>query len=47
VLDGSVGPGDRVTVDSRDGELQFDVETGAASEPEPEKASEPEVAEVR
>jgi hypothetical protein len=32
VLDGSVQPGDRVHVDVLEGELHFNVESGAASE---------------
>ena len=34
VLGGSLGPGDRVRVDARDGELAFQVEKGAAEEDE-------------
>lgn len=34
VLSGAIGPGDRVTVDALEGELRFDVDTGAAREPE-------------
>jgi len=34
VLSDAIGPGDRVTVDALEGELHFDVDTGAAREPE-------------
>jgi ATP-dependent Clp protease ATP-binding subunit ClpC len=34
VLSNTIGPDDRVTVDAVDGELRFDVETGAAAESE-------------
>ena len=34
VLSDAIGPGDRVTVDALEGELRFDVDTGAAREPE-------------
>ena len=34
VLSEAIGPGDRVTVDALEGELHFDVDTGAAREPE-------------
>jgi ATP-dependent Clp protease ATP-binding subunit ClpC len=33
VLSDAIGPGDRVTVDALEGELHFDVDTGAAREP--------------
>jgi hypothetical protein len=34
VLSDAIGPGDRVTVDALEGELRFDVDAGAAREPE-------------
>ena len=34
VLSDAIGPGDRVTVDALEGELHFDIDTGAAREPE-------------
>jgi hypothetical protein len=34
VLSDAIGPGDRVTVDGLEGELHFDVDSGAAREPE-------------
>jgi hypothetical protein len=34
VLSDAIGPGDRVMVDALEGELRFDVDTGAAREPE-------------
>ncbi len=34
VLSDAIGPGDRVTVDALEGELRFDVDMGAAREPE-------------
>jgi len=34
VLSDAISPGDRVTVDALEGELRFDVDTGAAREPE-------------
>jgi ATP-dependent Clp protease ATP-binding subunit ClpC len=34
VLSDAIGPGDRITVDALEGELRFDVDTGAAREPE-------------
>jgi ATP-dependent Clp protease ATP-binding subunit ClpC len=34
VLSDAIGPGDRVTVDALEGELHFDVDTGAARDPE-------------
>jgi hypothetical protein len=33
VLSDTISPGDRVTVDALEGELRFDVDTGAAREP--------------
>ena len=41
VLSDSIAPGDRVTVDALEGELRFDVDTGAARKLE--KAGEREV----
>jgi hypothetical protein len=34
VLGGAIEPGDRVTVDVLEGDLHFEVESGAAQEPE-------------
>jgi ATP-dependent Clp protease ATP-binding subunit ClpC len=34
VLSDAIGPGDRVTVDALEGELRFDIDAGAAREPE-------------
>jgi hypothetical protein len=34
VLSDAIGSGDRVTVDALEGELQFDLDTGAAREAE-------------
>jgi len=47
VLDGSAEPGDRISVDVLEGELHFDVESGAASIEEGAEAAQTEPAGAR